>query len=237
MKIIDRLISLVVMVGVLIFYNSCTKVEVIDVPTTVTDLDGNIYKTLSIGPRIWMAENLRTTRYNNGDSIGTTIPVNKNISGEIKPKYQWPNAGLEDNVQTWGRLYTWYAVKDSRGLCPTGWHIPSDEDWETLTAYLGGLYLAGYKLMEQGNQHWINNDHGNNVSGFTALGGGGRSSNGSFYGILTMGLWWSSSEDYLSEDLGSCRAVKNFTPEVSATYLFKEHGLSVRCVKTCFVKK
>lgn len=137
MKKAESFLLLIIIVFTLILDNSFKKDDIIEVPDTITDIDGNVYNTISIGPRIWMVENLKTTRYNNGDLIGTTTTLNKDITGENNPKYQWPDAGLEENVQTWVRLYTWYAVKDSRGICPAGWHIPSDEDWETLPEATG----------------------------------------------------------------------------------------------------
>jgi uncharacterized protein (TIGR02145 family) len=236
-KLKKRYIPLMVLGLILSMTNNCRKEEIPDVQDTVADIDNNVYKTITIGTQTWMAENLKTTRYNNGDPIGTTIPPTKDISEESKPKYQWPNGGIESNIQTWGRFYTWYAVKDSRGICPAGWHVPSDSEWDALTGHLGGSYIAGYKLMDSGDLHWINNENGNNVSGFTALGGGARSPDGSFFGFLSSGSWWSSSEDLYSEAIGLCRELYNFTPEVSSKPQFKEYGLSIRCVKTCCIKK
>ena len=104
---------------------------------TVVDIEGNIYKTVKIGTQWWMAENLRTSKYNTGDSIGTTYPETLNISVESAPKYQWVYPGGESSLATYGRLYTWYAITDSSALCPTGWHVPSDAEWTVLTDYLG----------------------------------------------------------------------------------------------------
>ncbi|MCJ7802706.1 MAG: fibrobacter succinogenes major paralogous domain-containing protein, partial [Candidatus Marinimicrobia bacterium] len=98
----------------------------------VTDIDGNNYTGVTIGSQVWMVENLKTTRYRNGDLIGTTILATLNISTENTPKYQWAYGGNEDNVATYGRLYTWYAVTDSRNICPTGWIVPADTDWTIL---------------------------------------------------------------------------------------------------------
>ncbi len=92
---------------------------------TVTDIDGNVYKIVTIGTQKWMAENLKVTKYRNGDLIGTTTPASKDISTESSPKYQWAYNGTAnaDTINTYGRLYTWYAVTDNRSVCPTGWHI------------------------------------------------------------------------------------------------------------------
>src|SRR4030043_1346528 len=85
---------------------------------TVTDIDGNMYNTVTIGTQTWMQENLKVTKYNNGDLIGTTSPPTLDISGEIAPEYQWAYNGNDTNVATYGLLYTWYVVTDNRGLCP-----------------------------------------------------------------------------------------------------------------------
>src|SRR5512133_920538 len=89
---------------------------------TVTDIDGNVYQTVTIGTQKWMKENLKTTKYNNGDAIVTTNPATKDISGESTPKYQWAYAGNDSNVNTYSRLYTWHTATDTRKVCPTGWH-------------------------------------------------------------------------------------------------------------------
>ena len=197
---------------------------------TVTDIDGNVYKTVSIGTQVWMKENLKVTRYSNGDIIGTTTPATLNVSGESGPKYEWAYNGDEDNVAVYGRLYTWFAVTDSRSVCPTGWHIPSDSEWTTLTTYLGGFKIAGGKLKETGHSHWQSPNTGaTNETGFTALPGSYRSINGEFSHFGIYGGWWSSSEmnpfmvwtRYLT-------AVANYT----GVYPYgKSLGFSVRCLK------
>jgi uncharacterized protein (TIGR02145 family) len=175
----------------------------------VTDIDGNSYNTIKIGTQVWMKENLKTTRYSNGDLIGTTTPATLDISGESTPKYQWAYAGNESNVATYGRLYTWYAVTDSRDICPTGWHVPTDAEWTVLTDYLTN---NGYGYQGSGSDigkslaatsGWrddttpgnVGNDQAsNNSSGFTALPGGGRWADGTFHYIGDDGYWYSSTE-------------------------------------------
>ena len=120
-------------------------------PDSVKDIDGNVYRTITIGTQVWMAENLKTTKYRNGDLIGTTTPATLVIEGESTPKYQWAYDGNESNVATYGRLYTWYVATDSRNVCPIGWHVPTDAEWTTLTDYLiknGYGYGDGYKGMD-----------------------------------------------------------------------------------------
>ena len=94
---------------------------------TVTDIDGNVYHTVTIGTQVWMVENLKTTKYRNGVAIGTTTPATLSILSESLPtKYQWAYGGNESNVAIYGRLYTWYTVTDSRNIAPTGWHVSTD---------------------------------------------------------------------------------------------------------------
>ena len=108
---------------------------------TVKDIDGNTYKTIQIGSQVWMAENLKVTHYRNGDSIDN-IPDFDTWNAATKGAWcYYANADYLDAA--YGKLYNWYAVNDSRGLCPTGWHVPSYDEWVTLANYLGGGAVAG----------------------------------------------------------------------------------------------
>jgi len=196
---------------------------------TVKDNDSNVYKTVTIGTQVWMAENLKTTKYRNGDLIGTTTPATLDISGETTPKYQWTYDGNESNVATYGRLYTWYAVTDNRNVCPAGWHVPSDAEWTTLITFLGGIRVAGGKLKETGTTHWQSPNIGaTNESGFTALPSGGREANGTFGGVGDDGLWWSSSET--SATIAYNRYM-DYLGFVSSSLGSKQDGFSVRCLR------
>jgi uncharacterized protein (TIGR02145 family) len=192
---------------------------------------GNPYKTVTIGTQVWMAENLKTTRYRNGDTIFTTTPATLDISNESTPKYQWAYAGNDSNEANYGRLYTWYTVTDERNICPCGWHVPSDAEWNTLTNFLGGDSLAQGKLKEAGTKHWSNlNTDATNESGFTALPGGNRWDNGLFLGLGDFTHWWTSSE-YDSvyawrRILVSKGIAKNYWGAAN-----KKIGWFVRCVK------
>jgi uncharacterized protein (TIGR02145 family) len=193
---------------------------------------GNLDPEANKGVQIWMAENLRTTKYLNGDLIGSTSPPTLNISGELEPKYQWAYEGNEDNVTDYGRLYTWHAISDSRGLCPDGWHIPTDADWTILTDYLGGELVAGGKLKETGFAHWETYfDLATNETGFTALPGGSRSSTGTFLQMRYFGSCWSATE----YDASSAwyRIMEFLSSSVTRDYMAftKKDGLSIRCVK------
>ncbi len=195
---------------------------------TVTDIDGNVYNTIQIGTQVWMAENLKTTKYRNGDLIGTTTPATLDILDQSAPKYQWANGGNDNRVATYGRLYTWYAVNDSRNICPIGWHVPSDAEWTALTTYLGGESIAGGKLKEAGTIHWISPNTGaTNNSRFTALPGGSRSWSGVFGGYD--GYWWSFTE--YSTASAWFRLMYYDASNVFRTYSNKRDGCSVRCIK------
>ena len=193
----------------------------------MTDIDGNTYKTVTIGTQTWMAENLRVTKYNDG----TNIP---NVTGgnawSVLTTGAYCNYDNDpSNVATYGRLYNWHAVNTGK-LCPTGWHVPTDEEWWTLADYLGDQSVIGGKLKETGTTHWQSSSEGTtNETGFTALPGGLRSFNGTFDHIGNDGYWWSTNEH-----LGYCGKVWLMYHDYSGfygSYFEKLGGLSVRCVK------
>jgi uncharacterized protein (TIGR02145 family) len=200
--------------------------------TTIEDGEGNVYNIVIIGTQVWMKENLRTTKYSNGDLIGTTSSPTLDISGESTPKYQWVYGGDESNLVTYGRLYTWFAVTDSRNVCPTGWHLPTDSEWTTLTTFLGGDNVAGGKLKETGTTHWSSPNTGaTNETGFRGLPSGNRDSNGTtgFYNIRNGGNWWSSTE--FSTTFAYCRHMFYNDSNLSSGNYDKQAGFSVRCLK------
>ena len=197
-----------------------------------TDVVNNYYPVVKIGTQLWMAENLKTTKYNNGDLIGTTTPATLNITDENAPKYQWAYAGDESNVATYGRMYTWHAVTDIRGVCPAGWHIPTDAEWTILTIYSGGEGVASAKLKESGLEHWFfPNSGATNETGFTALPGGFRTSDGIFTGISHYGTWWGSTLHTQTGSYG--RGMTYNGVDFGYTYGPNEQksGFSVRCLK------
>jgi uncharacterized protein (TIGR02145 family) len=195
-----------------------------------TDADNNNYPVVAIGTQIWMAENLKTTKYRNSAIIETTTPATLDISGETTPKYQWAYAGNESNVATYGRLYSWNVVSDSRNICPTGWHIPTEGEWNTLTSFLGELGVAGGKLKETGTTHWTTpNTDATNETGFTALPGGQRISWGTFDAIGNVGYWWTATEPVYTNAIG--RYMHYGWSNVFGTYGDDKYGLSVRCLK------
>jgi uncharacterized protein (TIGR02145 family) len=194
---------------------------------TAKDLDGNTYKMIKIGNQTWMAENLKTTKF----SDGTTIPLvidNAAWLGLNTPAYCWYD---NDSTykKTYGALYNGYTVNTGK-LCPTGWHISSDAEWSALITYLGGDNIAGGKLKEKGTIHWSGpNPEATNESGFTALPGGSRYSNGFYFTIKNLGYWWTSIEGKTLN--GWYRSIYNRNSVVSRNYYDLTNGFSVRCVK------
>lgn len=194
----------------------------------VSDIDGNIYRFITIGSQVWMTENLRTTRYHNGDSIPMISGDTAWISSKVGAFCNYDN---DNNLgATYGHLYNWYAVNDIRGLAPIGWHVPSANEWDTLAVYLGGKLQAGGKLKEAGFSHWNDpNTDATNSSGFTALPGGFRYVDGSFMYIRTYGIWWTTT---LRTDIDAYRRDIYYNKsEVYATSSFLDMGFSVRCIR------
>lgn len=195
---------------------------------TVTDIDGNTYNTVTIGNQVWMQENLTVTKYSNGDPIGTTTPDTLDISLETSPKYQWRPENNDSLLAIYGRWYTWYTAADSRNVCPTGWHVPTDAEWTTLTNFLGGnLDSVGGPLKEVGTTHWISPNTGaDNSSGFTALPGGGREP---YSWIGLTGCFWTSTL-YFST-YAKYRRISNDETEVYAGGTNMYYGYSIRCME------
>lgn len=191
---------------------------------TVTDIDGNVYSTVTICDQVWMAENLKVTHYRNGEPI--------TLSTSWSEEEAYCNYDNNDSyVDPYGRLYNWYALNDSRGLAPEGWHIPTDEEWYTLITCLGGEDVAGGKLKEAGTEHWISNNTGTtNESGFTALPSGERSDSGAYWGMGYYTHFWTSTEAVSSSHARYWRIHSTGLLIVTAG-AYKRSGFSVRCVK------
>ncbi|MFA5972920.1 MAG: FISUMP domain-containing protein [Lentimicrobiaceae bacterium] len=196
---------------------------------SLTDIDGNEYKTIQIGTQSWMAENLRTTKYN--DNTPITL-VTTGTWGNDTPAYSWLDNDPATYKNTYGALYKWFTVTTGK-LCPTGWHIPSDEEWTILTTYLGGEATSGSKLKESGTNHWLSpNEDATNSSGFTALPGGSRYRDGVFYNDGTNGHFLSTST-YGSGGTygyGWLRNLNSNNTAVGRTGNNKEDGFSARCL-------
>ena len=223
-------------VFIIIFISSISRFTV----AQVTDIDGNTYKTIEIGNQIWMAENLKVTHYADGRAIPHV--TNRQEWGKLdykSPAYCFYNDSTP-NKNIFGVLYTWATAMDCanssdsspsgvQGACPMGWHLPSEAEWDILVNYLDGEDLAGSKLKEAGTGIWKSPNAGaTNSNGFTALPGGGRSRNGTFYGIGYCGVWWSTTE-------GSASSAWGRYMDYEGSYVYKGNyefgGFSIRCIK------
>jgi uncharacterized protein (TIGR02145 family) len=210
---------------VLMLTNSCNK-EVESLSTIVTDIDGNIYNTVKIGEYVWMVEDLRVTKYRNGDPIPlfkftSGTEMNNLTTGAYLNNY---NDKPGSNI-IYGKFYNWYAINDDRKIAPTGWHVPTYAEWLTLISYLGGENVAGGKLKEADTTHWASPNTGaTNIAGFTAL------PNGNFFNSSRLsGQWWSTTEY-------NATYVYNLEIDYNSTGSYirpmqKKYGYVVRCIK------
>jgi len=200
---------------------------------TVNDIEGNTYATVQIGEQVWIAENLRTAHFSNGDSIPHLPDDNswKNAEGAALCSYNNEPA----TVTLYGVLYNWHCVSDSRGLCPAGWHVPTENEWETLVVFLGGDFEAGGKMksirMEPMEEPYWNspNSGATNESGFSGLPNGYRKETGVFTNHWGFGFWWHSTEQN-SVQAGYQKLSYNVAT-TSSNHYKKNSGLSVRCIK------
>jgi uncharacterized protein (TIGR02145 family) len=202
---------------------------------TVKDIDGNVYKTVKIGTQTWIAENLKTTKYNDGTAI-PLVTDDKAWEALTAPAYCWNKNDATINKNTYGALYNWYTVNTNK-LCPRDWHVSTDTEWTILTTYLGGESVAGGKLKETGTTHWESPNTGaSNESGFTALSSGSRNYAGAFdYSgsnvifFRSNGCWWSSTELYTFN--AYYRRLYNSLSVVYRSLSVKQSGYSVRCLR------
>jgi uncharacterized protein (TIGR02145 family) len=199
---------------------------------TMTDQDGNVYKTVTIGTQTWMAENLRTTKYKDGKSIPNVTSASEWENLTTGAYCNYNNTSITDTIATYGRLYNWYAVNTTK-LAPKGWHVATDAEWSTLTGYLEGESVAGDKLKEIDTTHWSSpKTEATNGTGFTALPGGYhfcRFSSGTYFFMGTIGHWWSSTE--FSTNSAYLRGMNYNVSAVNRIYGPKDLGISVRCVR------
>lgn len=196
--------------------------------TANKDQDGNSIASVTVGNQVWMAENLNVGTFLNGDPIP-----------EVKSEAEWVKAGETGqpawcyfrndaaNGEKYGRLYNWYATTDPRGLAPEGWHVPSDEEWTTLTESIGGMAEAGVRLKSQSG--WSNNGNGRDDFGFNILAAGGRGGVSGFNGEGTVAVFWSSTSK--SPSFAWYRVVHAHRTGVFQESDDKMSGFSVRCVK------
>lgn len=194
---------------------------------TMTDQDGNVYKTIQIGTQTWMAENLKASHYRNGEPIAL-VTDSTAWSALSTGAACWYNNDSATYNCPYGKLYNWYAVTDARSVCPTGWHVSTDAEWTVLKDNLAGPAVAGGKMKSTGTSYWLSpNTDADNSSGFSGLPGGARFKEVKpFFWVRDMGFWWrydavdaiysvlSSGNGYMDKDSGD-----------------KLNGYSVRCLK------
>jgi uncharacterized protein (TIGR02145 family) len=211
---------IVVAIFILSFLISCSK----DNSTNPVE---NKYETVKICNLTWMKKNLDVDHYRNGDPIPQ---VTDSIQWGKLTTGAWCYYNNDPaNGAIFGKLYNWYAINDSRGLAPDGWHIPSDAEWKELENCLGGSDFGG-KLKETGTSHWLSPNTGaTNESGFTALPGGWRIDTGAFSGNGGIGLWWSSTE--VDSTKAWYRGLYYSSDIITRSSYGKGYGISIRCVK------
>jgi uncharacterized protein (TIGR02145 family) len=232
-KKIQFSVCLPVISGLILFLiSSCEKNtgnSDINPSVPVTDIDGNVYKTVTIGTQVWMRENLRVTRYRNGDVIPNVYDGGQWVALTTGAYATYGN--ISNEPATYGRLYNWYAVSDPRNIAPDGWHVPTEAEWTTLNNFLG-VQSTGGMMKEREYDHWeYPNKGATNSSGFTALPGGFRmnSGAGSYEGLGNFACMWSSGVDpnYLPYGF----LLTYFTTEMTHDKTPATYGMSVRCIK------
>jgi len=201
--------------------------------TTVTDVDGNVYNTVTIGTQVWMKENLKTTKYNDGTLI--SYITDNTAWTTAGAAYCWYNNDATTYKATYGALYNWYAIdpanNGTKNVCPVGWHVPTDDEWTILITYLGGETVAGGNMKESGTTHWVTPNTGaNNSIGFTALAGGYRFDvDGTFVHIDRYCDWWSSNAFGANYAWSYYLWYENTM--ALRGYAGKQYGASVRCIR------
>lgn len=229
------------LVGFLILF--ATNCKTVNEPTfggTVTDVDGNVYHTVTIGNQTWMIENLKTTHYN--DSTAIPMVTDSAAWTNLKiPGYCWYNNDSVSYKNTYGALYNWYAVNTFK-LAPKGWHVPTVDEWSTLENNVTVYYNTSGSLAKilASTSNWKksstvgavgNNLKINNSSGFSALPGGCRTNDSiPFNKIGSVGSWWSSSASDSIKSAWYCSMDYSLST-VQRGYNLKLNGYSVRCIK------
>lgn len=201
---------------------SCRNVE------TIQDIDDNMYHAAKIGNQTWMVENLRVTRFNNGDSIQN-----------LKRNSDWKRTGQaaysvynNDNVfvKDYGFLYNYECLKDVRRIAPKGWRIPTEEDLRELESFINSNTETGIFLKEKGNLHWLpSNTTGNNATGFNALPGGYRDEEGLFYMLRANGYYWTTNGSFEFYHWNA-RMFQAFA-DIRRDSVFKQYGFAIKCIK------
>ena len=232
-KICILINSFLMMVMLLMLTSNCKKGDSSNTNNSgnITDVEGNVYNTVTIGTQIWTAENIKTTKYKDGTLI-PNVTDDPTWSSLTSGAYSWYNNEV-NNKNKYGALYNWYTVNTGK-LCPSGWHVPTNSEWAILITYLGGESVAGGNMKETGTTHWLSpNTMATNNRGFSGLPGGTRGHdnvNGSFCNDEgQFGGFWSSSEWDPSH--GWILFLHYNSGSAGNDGGFKQMGHSVRCVR------
>ncbi|HUX59611.1 MAG TPA: fibrobacter succinogenes major paralogous domain-containing protein [Bacteroidales bacterium] len=218
-----RISGAIIFLLLIFLIHSCKK----DDDSVIKDGDGNIYTSIVIGTQVWMVENLKTTHFKNGTDIPLIIDGTA-WSSLSTPGYCWYNSDESAYKNIYGALYNWFTVKTGN-LCPTGWHVPTQDEWITLSNYLVGGNVAG-KMKETGTAHWSStNAEVTNESGFTALPGGYRYNDGKFDFMGINAFWWSVTTS--NADWAYSREVDIDYSDFFEFNDPKKAGFSVRCLR------
>lgn len=216
-----------VLVSIMYIAISCKKDD-IKPPDPVKDIEGKIYNTVKIGNQIWMAENLKTSKFNNGTDI-PLIANELNWSSLTTPGFCWYNNDATSNKEAYGGLYNGYSVSTNK-LCPAGWHVPDRSEWQQLSDFLGDTLQGGGKLKEAGSVHWLPPNTGaDNNTGFTALPAGIRYFEGSFASLRNYTCYWSATETGSADEWYIGLYYRDAS--IIMDHRTKTHGFSVRCIK------
>ncbi len=199
----------------------------------ITDVDGNFYPTVINGDQEWMAANLATTHYSNGDAIAE-VSDNTQWASTTTPAWCYLNNNVGNNV-VFGKFYNGYAMEDSRNVCPIGWHVPGNDEWETLITTLGGASVAGSAMRTTGNIAagtglWpYDNVVSTNISGFSAQPSGFRNLDGTFASQIYCAVWWTRT--LTANDTYYTRSVYSFSNSTFNQDFTRPQGFSVRCLR------
>ncbi len=211
---------------IVVLVSGCRKTEDPEIPLKVTDVDGNVNDVVIIGKQGWMKENLKVTHYSDGSVIPNVTGTTEWASLTSGAWSEYDNSASTGT--TYGRLYNGFAVETGK-LCPTGWRVPTDDDWTELMDFLGGHTEAGGKIRQAGTTLWkAPNEGATNSSEFTALPGGFRGPTGLFYMINEVALWWSSSSS--DNKLPYWIVTYNHTALTRNNPVPETNGIAVRCI-------
>jgi len=209
------------------------------IPSIVKDIDGNVYHTVVIGNQVWLQENLRTKKYRNGKLISKNITKAQWSTDKMGACAVYDNDSIKENA--FGLLYNWYAIANPAGLCPVGWHVPTDSEWNTMVKYLDEYAdttelkrvqseIAGGELKEIGYSHWTTPNTGaTGTSNFLGYAGGNKSIDGKCNDVGSYGYWWTATASSAAEAYG--RLLSYFNGNIDRFKTSKNLALSVRCIK------